>query len=199
MESAEQGGVRPSREKKDRLRELEGFIRGYKLAWRHGGEALREVLESDLYMLFAPTFEQYCFQRWQLSRRHAQNLIAGAKVAQNLRGKKQGETWPDQVKHQLTLRAALALAKLPDDLQPKCLREVIAATGTESPSAKQVAETAEKWLPLKAGKRPKKKVKPKPWRQRFAGGEILVRLKVGVDLRALLLEAIARIDASKVA
>lgn len=179
--------------KKKRLLELEGFVRGYKLAWKHSGLALREILESELYLLRAPNFEEYLRKKWKISRRHGHDLVTAAIVARNLERA--------HVKHLLSLRAALALAKLSDDLQPKCLAEIMAATGTDSPTAGQIAELVEKWLPVKAGegRKPKKKAKPKPWRQRFAGGEVTVKVKAGVDLVALLEEALARARASKAA
>jgi len=178
-------------EKKIRLRAIAADLRNFRRYWIVVGRLLWEVLRDRLYLLEAATFDQYLLGHG-FKPRTGRDLVAGARIAKRIK----------DVPHELSLRAALQLAPLPDDLTAKCLAEVIQQTGTESPTAKQVAEIVARWpRRADANHKPRKKPKarPKPWRQRFAGGEIVVRLKAGVDLRALLLEAIARIDAQKVA
>lgn len=185
-----------------RLKHLEGFVRGYQLSWRVGGEALREIFESELYLLRAATFSDYARKVHKIGRRHAHDLVTAAKIAHNLRGRCEvvngTETWPDEVKHTLSLRAALKLMLVEEHLQPKLLAQVIAETKTRSPTAKQIEAVAAKWPQVKVPKA-RKSVKPKAWRRQLTGGEVVVKVKAGVDLVALLEEALALARAAKAA
>jgi hypothetical protein len=179
--------------KKERLIELEKTIRGYRLVWKYCGEALVEVLESELYVLRAPSFERYLREKWQIGRRHGHDLVAAAKIQRNLEGRLDG---PIEVKHLLSLRAALTLGRLPDDVQAKCLARVIELTKTKSPTAKQIAEVIERenW-PVKPGlaAKPKKK-KQQPLREKLAGGLLIVSAKPGADLLAVYSQAVAALQ-----
>ncbi|PJF23839.1 MAG: hypothetical protein CUN53_20860, partial [Phototrophicales bacterium] len=68
----------------DLLAEHEARIeRGLK-AFYEVGESLRAIRDARLYREFK-TFEDYCEQRWHLSRRQADRLIAAAEVVDHLR------------------------------------------------------------------------------------------------------------------
>lgn len=198
-----QGGAHsePQAEKKARLRHLEGFVRGYQLSWRVGGEALREISESKLYLLRAATFADYARKSLEISAKQAHDLIAAACVARNLRGRKEvvngTEHWPDEIKHTLSLRAALVLTRLADDVQSKCLARVIELTKTKGPTARQIERVIEheNW-PVKPGWQPKpKRKRNRDWREKLPGGEFVLRVKSGADALSVYAAAIEALRA----
>lgn len=179
-------------QKRIRLRVINDDLRNFMRYWIVAGRLLLEVLRDKLYLLEAETFDQYLAAHG-IKPRTGRDLVAGARVAKRIK----------DVPHELSLRAALKLATLPEDLTAKCLVEIIQQTGTERPTAKQVAEVVARWPRRKdAGKEPKKrktKLNPKPWRERFPEGEVIVKGKTGFDLIAILEQALARARAKKVA
>jgi hypothetical protein len=50
------------------------------------GRALTEVRAARLYRERYETFEQYCRQRWGMSKTHANRLVASVVVSKNLKG-----------------------------------------------------------------------------------------------------------------
>jgi hypothetical protein len=69
---------------KSRLAELETRIEACRRSFIGAGEALREIRESRLYRDSHATFEFYCLDRWQLTPRHSNRLIAAADVVRLL-------------------------------------------------------------------------------------------------------------------
>ncbi|MEM1153650.1 MAG: DNA N-6-adenine-methyltransferase [Pseudomonadota bacterium] len=96
-----------------RLDELEGEIEEGAIAIFRAGFALAEVRDSKLYRASHPTFEDYCRDRWGLSKTHANRRIDAAKVAQNLT--------PIGVKLQRESHAR-PLAKLPPEQQRQAMQ-----------------------------------------------------------------------------
>ncbi len=67
-----------------RLQELEQQMEQDQAAFARYGNALLEIRESRLYRQSHATFEDYCRERWQLSKRHANRLIESVDVISNL-------------------------------------------------------------------------------------------------------------------
>ena len=64
-----------------RLQELEQVIeRGL----MDVGQSLQEIRDKGLYKADYATFEDYCRERWGLTRRHVNRQIAAASVVSNL-------------------------------------------------------------------------------------------------------------------
>jgi cobalamin biosynthesis Mg chelatase CobN len=68
----------------NRLTKLECQMERDQTAFVRYGNALLEIRESRLYRQSHATFEDYCLERWQLSKPYATRLIQSAKVASNL-------------------------------------------------------------------------------------------------------------------
>jgi len=69
-------------DKAQRLRTLEANIASN--TFKQRGEALAEVLSSELYLPQFSSFDNYCSTRWGFKRAHAYRLIDAAKVAREL-------------------------------------------------------------------------------------------------------------------
>lgn len=67
-----------------RLTECEGIIDRGLNTFYEVGNALAEIREARLYRISCGTFEDYCQERWGMSRRNANYLIQGAMVVERL-------------------------------------------------------------------------------------------------------------------
>lgn len=67
-----------------RLAELEQVIKDNFRGFVAVGQALAEIRETRLYRQYYPTFEDYCFNLWDVSRPRAYQLIDSARVIDNL-------------------------------------------------------------------------------------------------------------------
>lgn len=149
------------------LEELEQVVKYYLLgrAWIEAGDALSLIEGLGLYRdRAAESFDEYFKQRWgkwALKKREVYYLTTAARVAKNVQG----------VKHGLSIRAAVALSKLPPEQQAECLRECIAGAKTLRPTAGYVIAAVETRL----GQTPKKKPKPTNAKR---GGPKTVRLRL---------------------
>lgn len=68
-----------------RLDELEEVIGKSLKAFYEVGSALMEIRESKLYKQDYDTFEDYCRDRWDMTRQYAYNLIGSSQVVNNLK------------------------------------------------------------------------------------------------------------------
>lgn len=68
----------------NRLKELETVISSGMRTFVEVGKALQEIRDSRLYLNSHETFEGYCRDRWDMSRRHANRLIESTEVVNNL-------------------------------------------------------------------------------------------------------------------
>lgn len=195
VQNSEQAAVQPHPEPEQRatnqaLELLEKKVKHHRLSWIMAGEALAEIRDSRLYRCRAiDTFEEYCLRRWELSRRHAYDLIAGFQVAGNCRG----------VTHLLSLRAAVELARLPADEQAKCLSECIAGSHSRSPPADYIraAVAARRGLPKRKTRKAHQAVRRvllSAGRATIQGETLVLKTKKKADLVALLRELIAELE-----
>lgn len=67
-----------------RLKECERVIQRGLATFYEVGNALAEIRESRLYRISYATFEDYCRERWQMSRFYAHRLIDASQVVDNL-------------------------------------------------------------------------------------------------------------------
>lgn len=67
-----------------RLKQCEKIIERGLATFFEVGNALAEIRESRLYRLSYASFEDYCRERWQMSRFYAHRLIDAAQVVENL-------------------------------------------------------------------------------------------------------------------
>ncbi|WP_242911448.1 hypothetical protein [Actinomadura terrae] len=63
----------------------EAAIDGLRLAFWAAGKALQTIRDRRLYSDDYPSFEAYCAERWEISRRQADRLIAAWPIAEQLR------------------------------------------------------------------------------------------------------------------
>jgi hypothetical protein len=185
---AVQNGAKPARAD-ERLEELERTILRSKLAWIVAARSLVEIRDRELYRPHAETMDAYLEtrgkERFGVKKRQAHDLMRAEVVAKNCR----------HVTHELSLSAALVLADLPSEKQAFGLSEAIKLAGHRCPSARQVEQAIAPFaLRQKAEGRRQKKEKATPIKYRSAGGVATVVLKPGVDLLALLLEWVAKLQ-----
>lgn len=78
-----------SRQEERRLQNCEEIIERGLNTFYDVGHALSEIRDSRLYRIASPTFEDYCQERWGMSRRRGYELIAAAAVVDNVRNSAQ--------------------------------------------------------------------------------------------------------------
>jgi hypothetical protein len=99
--------------KEARLRELEAQVSEGLSASIRVGKALREIRDDQLYLVDYATFQEYCEERWEVSRGHAYRLIEAAEIVARIR-----EVSPkgDVPRHETHARALAPLKDRPKDM-----------------------------------------------------------------------------------
>jgi hypothetical protein len=116
-----------------RLAELEAIVERGLATFVEVGSALLEIRDSRLYRQTHETFEEYCRERWEMSRQRAHQLIEASEVARNL------STVVDvSPTHERQVRP---LAKLEPDQQREAWKAATEINPT--PTAEQVERIAE--------------------------------------------------------
>jgi len=64
--------------------QIENIIEKNLRSFYEVGIALLKIRESELYLLTHTSFEEYCHDRWEISRTHAFYLIKSSKIVNNL-------------------------------------------------------------------------------------------------------------------
>ena len=174
----------------EELHRLEKRFAAHRTSWIEGARVLAEIHRRRLYRDRSSSFEQYLSERWNLSRRQGLDYVTAAAVADNVQ----------EVRHSLSLCAALKLARLPADQQAACLQGAIAGCGSRSPTADYLAAAVAARLPARSSKNAKRRGKnrrPKLVRLRLASGILTILPKKNADLRALLVEALEQLDLNR--
>ena len=117
-----------------RLDALETTIDRNLTAFIAVGEALYEIRESRLYRADHATFDEYLESRWDITRQRAAQLVAGAQVA------------TIAVNHGLQIeneRQARELVGLTEEQIGQVSRFMVAASGSEKPTAAQIKAVAD--------------------------------------------------------
>lgn len=103
------------------------------------GTALTTIRDGRLYRGDFGTFEDYCQSRWNMTRQHANRLVASAEVLRNL--EPIGSTLPASESQ------ARPLAQLPPDQQAPAWRRVVETAPEGRITAAHVAQTVEYFRP----------------------------------------------------
>lgn len=128
-----------------KLAKFEATIQGHFESFRLAGDALQNIRDSRLYRETHATFEDYCREKWDMSKTQANRLIAAAKVVENI-----SSVAPRAVTEHLTESVIRSLAVLDPKDQKKAFRQAVkdapAATGITAKivtkAAHEVAPTA---------------------------------------------------------
>ena len=106
------------------------------------GNALVKIRDQRLYRERHGTFEDYCQERWGMSRSHANRLIGASEVVEDLA--------PMGAKSELpqSERQARELKKAPPEQRAKVWKEAQERSGSTQPTAKQVKQAVAEVLPL---------------------------------------------------
>lgn len=82
--TVETNWIELSKDEAQELDELEAVIEEGAITFFRVGMALAAIREKKLYRSTHPTFEDYCRDRWGMSKSHANRYIDSAEVAKNL-------------------------------------------------------------------------------------------------------------------
>jgi hypothetical protein len=133
-----------SESEQKRLAELETAFAKVCKVWIDGALILLEIRDSKLYREQYGTFEKYCRERWQMSRRHANRLISASTVLENL-----GPIWSQSLKtcHQvsdepLSESQLRPLTKLTPEQQKEAFQKAKETAPDGKLTAEHIANTA---------------------------------------------------------
>lgn len=127
------------------LQRLEGVIRrGFK-AWIEVGEALSEIREKRLYRATHKTFEDYCRDRWDMSRQAASRMIAGLSVVKDL-STRDDKTEDEPIVPE-TPWAAQPLVRLEPEQRREAWDKAVEDADGNAPTHDQVEAAAEQVAP----------------------------------------------------
>ncbi len=97
------------------------------------GKALLEIREDRLYRAEFRTWEDYCQQRWGMTRRHAERLLKGAQIIHDLKARLEpGTPLPGNE------RLARALSLLSPDDRAKAWAEALEDSANGEPTSPEV-------------------------------------------------------------
>jgi hypothetical protein len=122
-----------SNTEQDELEKHESVIERGLQTFYEVGYALSEIREQKLYRAAYATFEDYCRERWNMSRANANRLVQAAAIADNLAPMGAKPTSERQVR---------PLSKLPPDEQQEAWREAAERSGGK-PTARVVGEVVQ--------------------------------------------------------
>lgn len=124
---------------RNRLEKYEATIQSHFESFRLAGEALQNIRDSRLYRETHATFEDYCREKWEMSKTQANRLIAAAKVVENI-----SAVAPKSVTEHLTESVIRSLATLDPKDQKKAFKQAVkdapAATGITAKIVKAAAQ-----------------------------------------------------------
>lgn len=161
-----------------RLTDLERIVEAGLQAFHKAGLALETIRDQMLYKFKWVSFEQYCEQRWNMSREHAHRLMQAANVCRNLAGL---EPLPSNEAQ------ARVLAPLPPEQQRQVWEQAKDALPIGNITAEQLEEVRDQVAPSRKKSRRKKPkaitLKGKGWKL------VLTRRAAELDPVAILEEA----------
>lgn len=106
---------------RSRLSEAEAVIQSHFESFSKAGDALVDIRDNRLYRETHGTFEDYCRERWEMSKTQANRLIAAASVIHNIAKVKESK---DIAEH-LSESAVRPLTGLTPKQQQKVIRKVV--------------------------------------------------------------------------
>ncbi len=106
------------------------------------GEAFHLIKRDRLYRAEFATFDDYCAKRWNISRRRANQVAAGASVAANLAesAAQTGTAVPVLPQNEWQVRP---LTALPPAAQVEAWEQAVEASGGGQPAVKAVSQAAQ--------------------------------------------------------
>lgn len=110
-----------SSHEKEVFARMEGTIRDHFESYSKAGDALVAIRDGRLYRETHGTFDDYCRERWDMSKTQANRLIAAASVLHNIEKVKESK---DIAEH-LTESAVRPLTGLTPAQQQKVIRKVV--------------------------------------------------------------------------
>ena len=138
-------GNKLSKAERVRLSRNETVIQTHFATFQKAGEALRDIRDSRLYRETHSTFEQYCRDRWEMSKTQANRLIAAAKVVENI-----ATITSPAVTEQITESVVRPLSGLDPSEQKKAFKQALAAApAATGVTARLVAQAAHDVAPAK--------------------------------------------------
>lgn len=109
-----------SAHEKEVFERMEGVIQSHLESFSKAGDALVAIRDGRLYRETHGTFEDYCRERWEMSKTQANRLIAAAQVIHNIEKVKESK---DIAEH-LSESAVRPLTGLTPKQQQKVIRKV---------------------------------------------------------------------------
>lgn len=130
-----------SHDERDELEACIDVINRGLTVWYEVAEALHKIRDQRLYRETHTSFEAFCRDKWGMSKTHANRLIAGSKVVDNLTPI--GVNGDDSADFPLpqTESQARALAAIPRPLQPIVWRLSVMSAEGEQPPASLIKST----------------------------------------------------------
>lgn len=124
-----------SRKETERLKSCEVVVERGLANFMEVGAALLEIRTSRLYRASHATFDDYCRQRWSMTRRNADRLVAAAAVAKSL----VDEVGPIGLTSEAVVRPLVAVAP---EQRPAVLAKAM-EIGRGQPNAKDMQQAVE--------------------------------------------------------
>jgi ParB family chromosome partitioning protein len=103
------------------------------------GNALTEIRDNRLYKELYPTFEQYCKERWGISRDYSYRMIRSSSVIANI--KNVDNCLQNEIPK--TEGQARELSKAPPEKQAEVWHQAQEETGKNQPTAKEIKQVIE--------------------------------------------------------
>ena len=125
-------------QERSELSRCEGYIEQNLQTLFEVGRAFAQIRDAKLYRETHKTFEEYCIERWKISRPRAYQLIDASVVQENL------STIVDKSLPLPTNEAQTrALKKVPAEKQPELWTKAVQQNNGNAPTAKQVIQIIE--------------------------------------------------------
>jgi hypothetical protein len=166
-------------EEAERLFDLEVVIDKGMRTFVEVGQALAEIRDSGLYRASNLTFEEYCAQRWGMSRRFAYNTIASSRVVCSIEhiATDTGERLLPPASEAVA-RELQPLSDMPEKLKVAWAEAL--AVGNDKPTAKVVKDVVAQYAPV---------VESKPAARSTQIRENLAETRIDVNLGHLMVAA----------
>lgn len=128
-----------------KLENLETVIEGGLKSFIEVGRALMEIRDGRLYRATHTRFEDYCQERWDMTHRYANMLVAAADVVDDLGTTVPAPSCEAQVR---------PLTRLPEDERASAWKEAVEAAPNGRPTAAIVEEVVASRLPESGDEEP---------------------------------------------
>ena len=125
-------------QERNELSRCEGFIERNLQTLFEVGKAFAQIRDAKLYRETHKTFEEYCVERWKISRPRAYQLIDASVVQENL------STNVDKALPLPTNESQTrALKHVPDEKQPELWTKAVERNNGRAPTGRQIVQVIE--------------------------------------------------------